>query len=82
VHGVRIWNRRQVGLAHARETAEVTVEADTYRITVEPGITITTPRAASSEVRRRKASNYHDGEEGSGSDGTCECGLGRKRDPG
>jgi hypothetical protein len=29
----------QAGLAHARKTAEVTVESDTYQITVEPGIT-------------------------------------------
>lgn len=28
----------QVGLAHARKTAEVTVESDTYQITVNPGI--------------------------------------------
>jgi integrase-like protein len=33
----------QVGLAHARKTAEVTMEADTCQITVEPGITITAP---------------------------------------
>jgi hypothetical protein len=33
----------QVGLAYARKTAEVTVEADTYQITVEPGITVTAP---------------------------------------
>ncbi len=31
----------QVALAHARKTAEVTVEADTCQIVVEPGITIT-----------------------------------------
>ena len=37
----------QVGLVHARKTAEVTVEADTYQITVEPGITITAPRTIS-----------------------------------
>jgi hypothetical protein len=48
----------QVGLAHARKTAEVTVEADTYQITAEPGITITAPRTTSSEIRRHKASNY------------------------
>jgi hypothetical protein len=30
-------------VAHARRIAEVTVEADTYQITVEPGITITMP---------------------------------------
>ncbi len=33
----------QVGLVHARKTAEVTVEADIYQVTVEPGITITAP---------------------------------------
>jgi hypothetical protein len=33
----------QVGLAQARKIAEVTVQADTYQITVEPGITITAP---------------------------------------
>jgi hypothetical protein len=32
------------------------VEADTYQITVEPGITA--PRTTSSDIRRRKASNY------------------------
>ena len=48
----------QVGLAHARETAEITVEADTYRITAEPGITITAPRTTSRDIRRQKASNY------------------------
>jgi hypothetical protein len=31
----------RAGVAHARKTAEVTVESDTYQITVEPGITIT-----------------------------------------
>jgi hypothetical protein len=34
------------------------VEADTYLITVEPGITITSPRAASRDIRRHEASNY------------------------
>jgi hypothetical protein len=48
----------QVGLAHARKTAEVTVEADTYQITVEPGITLTAPRTTSSNIRRHEASNY------------------------
>ena len=38
-----------VGLAHARKTAEVTVE---------PGITITGPRITSSDIRRHKASSY------------------------
>jgi transposase InsO family protein len=49
----------QVGLAHARKTAEVTVETDTYQITVEPGITITAPRTTSRDIRRHKASNYY-----------------------
>ena len=52
--------RIQVGLAHARKTAEVTVEADTYQITVEPRITITitAPRTTSRDIRRHKASSY------------------------
>ena len=33
----------QVGLTHARKTAEVTVEAGTYQIAVEDGITFTPP---------------------------------------
>jgi len=48
----------QVGLAHARKTAEVTVEAGTCQITIEPGITITAPRTTSRDIRRHKASNY------------------------
>ena len=48
----------QVGLAHARKTAEVSVEAGTYQVTVEPGITITAPRTTSRDIRRHKASNY------------------------
>jgi transposase InsO family protein len=48
----------QVGLAHARKTAEVSVEADTYQVTVEPGITTTAPRTTSRDIRRHKASNY------------------------
>ena len=35
--------RVPAGLVHARKTAEVTVEADTCQITVEPGITISAP---------------------------------------
>ena len=50
--------RIQVGLPHAGKTAEVTVESDTYQITVEPGITITAPRTTSRDIRRHKASNY------------------------
>lgn len=48
----------QVGLAHARKTAQITVEADTYQITVEPGITITAARTTSRDIRRHKASSY------------------------
>ena len=48
----------QVGLAHARKMAEVTVEADTCRVTVDPGITITAPRTTSRDIRRHKASSY------------------------
>jgi hypothetical protein len=48
----------QVGLVHARKTVEVTVEADTYQVTVEPGIIITAPRTTSRDIRRHKASNY------------------------
>ena len=46
--------RIQVGLAHARKTAVVTVEADTYQITIEPGIAITAPRTTSRDIRRHK----------------------------
>ena len=48
----------QVGLVHARKTAEITVEADTCQIIVEPGITIAAPRTTSRDIRRHKASNY------------------------
>ena len=51
----------QVGLAHARKTAEVTVESDTYQIAIEPGITITAPRTTSRDIKRHKASNYKPG---------------------
>jgi hypothetical protein len=50
--------RIQAGLPHARKTAQVTVESDTYQITVKPGITVTAPRTASREIRRHKASRY------------------------
>jgi hypothetical protein len=48
----------QVGLVHARKTAQVTVESDTYQITVDPGITVTAPRTTSRDIKRHKASNY------------------------
>lgn len=48
----------QVGLGHARKIAEVIVEADTYQITVEPGVSITAPRTTSRDIKRHKASAY------------------------
>jgi hypothetical protein len=48
----------QVGLPHARKTAQITVEADTYQITVEPGITVTAARTTSRDIKRHKASHY------------------------
>ena len=50
--------RIQVGLPHAGKTAEITIEADTFQISVEDGITITAPRKTSCDIRRSKASNY------------------------
>jgi hypothetical protein len=38
------------------------VEADTYQITVDPGITITAPRTTSRDIKRHKASNYQPGQ--------------------
>jgi hypothetical protein len=37
----------QVGLPHARKSVRVTVGADTYQVTVEPGIAVTAPRTTS-----------------------------------
>jgi transposase InsO family protein len=51
--------RIQVGLPHAGKTAEITVESDTYQITVEDGITITAPRTTSRDIKRHKASDYN-----------------------
>ena len=48
----------QVGLSHARKTAQVTVGPDTCQVTVEPGITVTAARTTSRDIRRHKASNY------------------------
>jgi hypothetical protein len=48
----------QVGLGHARKIAEVIVDADTYQITVEPGVSITAPRNTSRDIKRHKASAY------------------------
>jgi hypothetical protein len=50
--------RIQVGLAHARKTAAVTVGPDTVPVAVETGITVTAARTTSRDIRRHKASNY------------------------
>jgi hypothetical protein len=50
--------RIQVGLPHAGKTAEVTVESDTYQITLADGIAMSAPRKTSHDIRRHKASNY------------------------
>jgi hypothetical protein len=50
--------RIQVGLPHAGKTAEVTVEADTYQITVEDGTAFAAPRTTSRDIYRHKASDY------------------------
>jgi hypothetical protein len=50
--------RIQVGLPHAGKTAEITIESDTYQITVEDGITLTAPRKTSRAINRHKASDY------------------------
>jgi hypothetical protein len=50
--------RIQVGLPHAGKTAEITIGTDTYQITVDDGITISTPRRTSRDIKRHKASNY------------------------
>jgi hypothetical protein len=50
--------RIQVGLPHAGKTAEVSIDTETYQITVEDGITITAPRKTGRDTKRHKASNY------------------------
>ena len=50
--------RIQVGLPHAGKTADITIEADTFQVTVEPGIVITAARATSRAILRQKASHY------------------------
>jgi len=59
-------HRIQVGLPYAGKTAEITIEADTYQITVEDGTALTAPRTTSRDIKRHKASRYpgrggHDG---------------------
>ena len=46
------------GLRHAGKTAQITIEADTYHITVEDGVAITAPRKTSRDILRHKASAY------------------------
>ena len=36
----------------------MTIESDTYQITVNDGTTLTAPRTTSREIKRHKASNY------------------------
>jgi hypothetical protein len=50
--------RIQVGLPHAGKTAEVTIEPDTYQITIDDEIAITAPRKISRDIKRHKASTY------------------------
>jgi hypothetical protein len=50
--------RIQVGLPHAGKTADITITADTYSITIEDALTFTAPRATSHDIRRHKASHY------------------------
>ena len=50
--------RIQVGLPHAGKTADVTVESDTYQITVADGVAFTAPRKTSRAINRHKASDY------------------------
>ncbi|HEY6277637.1 MAG TPA: hypothetical protein VIX86_15030 [Streptosporangiaceae bacterium] len=49
--------RIQVGLPHVGKTAEVTIDADSYQITVDDALTFTA-RRTSSDIRRHKASHY------------------------
>jgi hypothetical protein len=51
-------SRVQVGLPHAARTAEVTIDTDRDRITVDDGTTITALRQADRDIRRHKVSNY------------------------
>ena len=50
--------RIQVGLPHAGKTADITIEADTYQITVDDSATIIAPRTTSRDIKRHKASAY------------------------
>jgi hypothetical protein len=43
---------------HAGKTVEITVEADTYQITVQDGIAFAAPRKTSRAINRHEASDY------------------------
>jgi hypothetical protein len=49
--------RIQVG-PHAGKTAEITIDTDTYRISVDDSTAITAARTSSRDIRRHKASHY------------------------
>jgi len=46
---------------HAGKTADITIESDTYQITVQDGIALTAPGTTSRDIKRHKASNYQPG---------------------
>jgi hypothetical protein len=50
--------RIQVGLPHAGKTVQVTVEPDTFQVTIESGTTVTAPHKTSRDIKRHKSSNY------------------------
>ncbi len=50
--------RIQVGLPHAGKTAGITIEPDTYRVSVDDSTAITAARTSSRDIRRHKASLY------------------------
>jgi hypothetical protein len=45
-------------LPHAGKAVEVTVQTDTYQVTVEDGITVAASRKTSRDIKRHKASDY------------------------
>jgi hypothetical protein len=50
--------RIKVGLPHAGKTAEMTIEPDAYRVSVDDSTAITAARTSSRDIRRHKASLY------------------------
>jgi len=49
--------RIQVDLPYVGKTADITIEVDTFQITVEPGIVITAARTTLRAILRQKASH-------------------------